>query len=246
MQRYFVKNENIEEDAIRITGTDSHHIKNVMRMKLNSKVYVCDEDENVYLSEIKEFTNDEVRLVKLEKITTVVELDCEVTIAMGLTKKDKLEEVVKKITELGASGFFSVTMERSNIKGSVLNNLKLDRLMMISKEASEQSHRTRLVKISDNIKFSIFLERAKEYDILLYAYEESGRLKNSYFKEIVKDFKDKKILVLVGPEGGISPKEVELLNKTGFKAIGLGPRILRCETAPIYIMSAISYERELV
>ena len=79
----------------------------------------------------------------------------------------------------------------------------------------------------------------------LFAYEEAGRNNVHNLKEMILKSKNKKIVVLVGPEGGISDKEVKLLEDNGFISVGLGPRILRTETAPLYVMSAISYELEL-
>lgn len=245
MQRYFIRNNQISNNTIIILDNDVHHIKNVMRMKEESQVYVCDEDEHVYLCEIIKILEKEVILNIINKIEKKVEMDVLVTIAFGLTKREKQEEVLRRITELGASGFVNVEMERSVVKVKEVKNSKLERMNLIVKEASEQSHRSKLMKVFDVKSFKDFLEFSKEYDLKLYAYEEAGRSNNYSFKNILKDFKGKSLIVLVGPEGGISQKEVELLEKNNFQAIGLGPRILRCETAPLYVMSAISYELEL-
>lgn len=245
MQRYFIKNNQIVRNKVIINDGDYHHIKNVMRMKEKERIFVCDEDENVYLSEIEIINNKEVILNILLKIEDQVELEVDVTIAFGLAKRDKQEEVARKITELGASGFIPVEMERSVVRLSHQKESKLERLKLIVKEAAEQSHRCKMMKVSDAISFTELLKVSQDYDLLLYAYEEEGRRHNYQFKQLLQNFHGKRILVLVGPEGGISPQEVEILNQNGFLAIGLGPRILRCETAPLYIMSAISYELEL-
>jgi len=245
MQRYFIKNEQISNNTIIIIGNDYHHIKNVMRMKEKSKIYVCDENQKVYLCEIFSILDDSVLLNIIEEINEEVELAVNVTIAFGLTKRDKQEEVLRRITELGASGFFSVTMERSVVK--VKENKassKLERMKTIVKEASEQSHRSKLLVVEDVHSFKEFINKSDSYDLKLYAYEEV-RQNNFSFKDIIRSFKGKSIIILVGPEGGISEKEVKILVENDFKAIGLGPRILRCETAPLYVMSAISYELEL-
>lgn len=245
MQRYFIKNNQIIRNNVVITDGDYHHIKNVMRMKEKDQIFVCDEDENVYLSEIAIINNQEIILNILLKIEDQVELEVDVTIAFGLTRRDKQEEVARKITELGASEFIPVELERSVVKLSHQKESKLERLKLIVKEAAEQSHRCKMMKVNEAISFNDFLKMSNEYDLLLYAYEEEGRRYNYQFKQLLQNFHGRRILVLVGPEGGIGPKEVEMLNQNGFLAIGLGPRILRCETAPLYIMSAISYELEL-
>ena len=244
MQRYFVNNSQITDSIVSITGGDFHHIKNVMRMKYGEKVYVVNEDKEVYLCALDLLTQDTARFNILEKLDYNVELPINVTMCYGLVRREKTEEVVKHITELGCSGFIQVEMARSVVRLKENANNKTERLRLISKEASEQCHRNKLMKVYDPIKFKQIFDFSKDYDLCLYAYEESGRENNFTFKKYLKDGY-KNILILVGPEGGFDLNEVEKLNQAGFKAIGLGPRILRSETAPLYIMSAISYEMEI-
>ena len=115
-------------------------------------------------------------------------------------------------------------------------------MQKIAKEASEQSHRTKILEVKEAVSFKEFLKMSKDYDLCLYAYENSN--KEDSFKNLLKNKKYKNILILVGPEGGISEKEVKLLNEANFYPVTLGPRILRTQVAPLYIMSAISYEWE--
>ena len=122
-------------------------------------------------------------------------------------------------------------------------NKKVDRMNKIAKEASEQSHRTRKLVVENPIDFKNLLKLKNEYDLCLYAYEVID--KDESLKNILKQKKYQNILILVGPEGGISLKEVEMLNSVGFIPISLGPRILRTEVAPTYVMAAISYELEI-
>lgn len=246
MQRYFVDKENVDiKRKIIYIIEDYHHIKNVMRMKLNDKIYVCDNDNNVYLCVISSFNDDNVECEIIETILKKVELEVDVTIAQGLVRREKTEEVLRRITELGASGYMSVIMDRSIVKIKDSKNSKIDRYKTIVKEASEQSHRSKLMKVYETLNIRDFINFSKNYDLCLFAYEESGRKSNYDLKRYLCNFDKKSILVLVGPEGGFSENEVKVLLENNFKAIGLGPRILRTETAPLYIMSAISYEMEL-
>ncbi len=241
MQRYFINKEQIQGNIAKITGNDFHHIRNVMRMKTGTQIEIC-ADEVVYQAEIISFREGEVLLNLVEEIKENTELKRRVTIAFGLTRKEKQEEVLRRITELGADGFLTVTLERSLIK--IKKDLPLERWERIVKEASEQSRRNRLLKVYGNYSFKEFLEFSKNFDHCLFAYEEVRNEKKQNFKEILKSIFGKRILVLVGPEGGISPFEAKTLVENGFQEIGLGSRILRCETAPLYIMSAIAYETE--
>lgn len=243
MQRYFINKTQVSDNQIEITGSDFHHIKNVMRMKEGNQILVCDE-LNTYLCSINYFDNNSVFCRILEIKNENVEMPVDVTIAQGLVRREKSEEVLRRIVEIGAYGYVSVAMERSIIKLKPDKD-KSDRCRSIIKEACEQSHRSRLMNYYGVINFKEFLRFASSYDLCLFAYEESGKANDLGLAANLRKFAGKSILVLVGPEGGFSTKEVELLLKNNFKAVGLGPRILRTETAPLYIMSAISYEYEL-
>lgn len=242
MQRYFINDKALNEPFITITGEDYYHIKVVMRMKKGDKAYLCCNDIT-YLSHIDNITDDEVVFLIDEKIIEHKELPFTVCIAQGLVRKEKMEEVIDYTTEMGASTYLPVLMERSVVKyNKEKEDKKLERLNKIAKEASEQSHRTKILEVKAPVSFNEFIEYSKEYDLCLYAYEKSP--KDDSLKQILKKGNYKKIIVLIGPEGGISLKEIDLLKKAGFLPISLGPRILRTQVAPLYFMAALSYEVE--
>lgn len=242
MQRYFVKNNQVSGNSVIITGLDCHHITNVMRMKLGDKVYVCSEDSS-YIAEISSLSKEEVNLTIVEKLNEKKELDVNVTIAQGLVRREKMEEVIDYICELGATSYLPVIMKRSIIKMNKEDfNKKKDRYNLIAKEASEQSHRTKIMNIDDLVTWKEFLALSKNYDLILYAYEASRE--DDSFKQLLKSKKYNSILVLIGPEGGIDEAEVKDLKNNNFLPITLGPRILRTQVAPLYVMSAIAYELE--
>ena len=242
MQRYFVNNNvvNLNTKVVTITDGDHHHIKNVMRMRPGERVIVCTNDCLGYLCEIKSITNVTILSI-LEEIKIDTELDAYVSIAQGLVKKNKCDEVLRRLVELGCSEYFNVNMDFSVVKASDDNINYLERRRQIVKEASEQSERGKMLNLKETLKFNDFLKYADSFDIKICAYEESGRNNNQELSHLYKSLKGRKIICLVGPEGGISDKEVDLLKKNGFKFVGLGKRILRTETAPLYLMSVLSF-----
>lgn len=246
MQRYFVNNLNINKKLgfVKITDQDFHHIKNVMRMKTDQEIEVANEFGEVFLCKIDEIMQDHVIARIFKELDVDVELNVFVTIALGMVRREKTEEVLRRVAELGASGFVSVKLSRSLIKPKN-DEKKFIRMKTIAKEASEQSHRNKIMEVFPNLTFKNLIDFSKGYDLCLVAYEEAGRQNNYSFKSLIKNFKGKNILVLVGPEGGFSEQEIKTLITNQFKLIGLGPRILRVETAPLYIMAAIGYEMEL-
>ena len=242
MQRYFINQDNVALPYLYITGEDCHHIKNVMRMKISDKVYVTD-TINSWVAKIISFEDSRVILEVVETLDEHKELKVDVTIAQGLVRREKAEEVVDYITELGARYYLPVSMERSIVKVNKEQvSKKTERMQKIAKEASEQSHRTQVLEVMNPVSFKEFIELSKNYDLCLFAFENSN--KDDSFKKLLQKKNYKNILILVGPEGGISEKEVEQLKAANFYPVTLGPRILRTQVAPLYIMSAIGYEWE--
>ncbi|MFS0575271.1 16S rRNA (uracil(1498)-N(3))-methyltransferase [Sporosarcina sp. 179-K 3D1 HS] len=246
MQRYFLQNPFDNDGQATITGEDGKHIVRVMRMDVGDEV-IAVSDGAAYRSTITESLADGVVVQQQEGPLPSNEMPLSVTIACGLPKGDKLDLIVQKGTELGMSGIIPFQAERSIVKwDEKKGGKKVERLQKIAKEAAEQCHRTRIPSVSSPMTFRQLLAEASNYDVLLLADEEDAksgsphkiavRLKNVYHRQTV--------LAVFGPEGGLSRKEAETLRSAGFLPISLGPRILRTETAPLYVLSAMSYEFE--
>jgi 16S rRNA (uracil1498-N3)-methyltransferase len=249
LQRYFVDEEKAHIEAnIKITGDDVHHISRVLRMQPGNKVVCCTKDGFEALCEIAEITNDQVNCFILEWMTVNRELPVTITIASGLPKGDKLEWIIQKGTELGASSFIPFNAARSIVKLEQKKvGKKLDRWQKIAKEASEQSYRNKVPRVDEPCQFDQLLKIANDYDVKIVAYEESA--KQGEKKNLAKAFEEltegSSLLAVFGPEGGLTEQEVSKLEELGFLVCSFGPRILRTETAPLYLLSAVSYYFEL-
>lgn len=241
MQRYFIATASRAGAEIEITGGDYHHIKNVMRMRVKDRIIVCPGDGKAYFAEISGFGEKTVAARIIEEIPVDPEMRVKVTVAHGFTRSRKHEEAARRLAELGAAAYLPVRMERSVAKGE--SAAKRARLEAIAKEACEQSGRNRLLNILPPLSFVDFLDFSRDFPVKIYAYEEVGAAGG--LRKIASGLKDSPVLVLIGPEGGIAPNEARLLDEAGFTAVGLGPRILRTETAPLYVMSVLAYETEL-
>lgn len=226
MQRYFLD----KDDGI-IIGMDFNHIVKVMRMKTDDQIITC-YNKRCYISKIEVFPH-EVKYYKLNELDRF--LFPNITIVQGLPKNPKSDLVVKYQTIFGAREIILVPMKRSVIKLEN-ENTKLNRLNLIAKEAAELSHRFDIPKIFykktiKEIDFSI-------YDILLLADENE---KTIQIKDLVIDnLIYKKILVVIGPEGGITDDERTYLKEAGFISISLGNHILPTEIASLYVLSYFS------
>ncbi|MCG3089171.1 16S rRNA (uracil(1498)-N(3))-methyltransferase [Sporosarcina cyprini] len=247
MQRYFLTTPFDQNDESWIEGEDAKHISRVMRMAAGDSIIAVSENA-AYVSSILEVTTEGVRVKRNpDSLLPNREMPVSVSIACGLPKGDKLDFIVQKGTELGMTALLPFEAERSIVKWDAKKGgKKVERLQKIAKEAAEQCHRTVIPEVKEPVSFKNLLAEASRYDVLLVADEEDAksnepnriadRLKNVYHKQSV--------LVVFGPEGGISRKEAELLKSAGFLSVSLGPRILRTETAPLYVLSAMSYEFE--
>lgn len=231
MQRYFVKDNQIKDNQVLITGNDFHHMKNVMRFKVGQKVNIVTYSGKLFLTQISKFSKNDVDLTIVEELENKNDI-LNVTIAQALIKKDKFELVLQKTTELGVKKIIPLMTKNSIIKIDNYDKKKV-RYQTIVKEASEQSERNFVTEIGNLTSVQDIDFYDYDYVFTAYARQES----NSLLKEINSISKDNKVLVLVGPEGGFSNNELEYLESKS-KLISLGSTILRSETAAIYIASA--------
>ena len=238
VQRYFVEDKYFEGDFVTIENNDFHHIKNVMRLHLEDVIVVCNYSGQTFKAKIIEILKDSIVLKILEEIIRE-DNTMNLSIAQALIRKDNFELVLQKVTELGVSEFYPLETIRSIIK---IDNFakKHERYKTIAKEASEQSERTKPTVV--NQLSTIYDLPLNNYDYVLVAYAREGN-DHSLISQIRRIAKTKKVLVLIGPEGGFDDKEIEFL-KSKSKLVSLGKTILRSETAAIFVASAFRYQWE--
>jgi 16S rRNA (uracil1498-N3)-methyltransferase len=201
----------------------------------------------VYYAVIQAIDQDEVVCELQYEVKKNVELPIKVAIAQGLPKSDKFELVIQKTTELGVQELIPVTSERSIIKlDAKKEGKKLERYQKIAKEASEQSHRMKIPTIQPVMSVSELIKYSQSFTYKCLAYEATTEADEHNLSTILHEVKEgDSLLVFIGPEGGISEKELERLVDNGFTIVSLGRRILRTETAPIFLMSAVVYQLEV-
>ena len=243
MQRYFTNEQDWDGKYVYIKNEDAHHISRVMRMNIGDEIICNHPSGKAAICEIKEITKEFVKVEVMDSLDDQTELPVSVTIAQALPKGNKLEFILQKGTELGASQFLLFQGDRSIAKwDKKKSEQKLARFRKIVKEASEQCHRNLIPDIHVS-SLQTILENGSEYDIMMYAYEEEAKKKQflSLTKALLSLKPGHKTIVFIGPEGGFSEKEVELFEKYGCQAVRLGARILRTETASLYALASISY-----
>ncbi len=231
MQRYFVK-EKIDNQII-LDEQDIHHIKKVMRCKINDQIEAVHE-EKIYLCQISSL--EPLSLEIVDTYNEDREMSINLTIAISLVTEQKFDLILQKITELGVSKIIPVKTERSIVKlDKNKEEKKLQRWRTICKEASEQSHRTKIPEVSNIVTLKEL--STKEYDLkLICSLNEKTQTIDKYLNKELKN-----ILFVVGPEGGFSKQEENIMLENDFKPVTLGKRVLRVETAAIYVASIMNY-----
>lgn len=222
----FVEKENIRENIVVIDEKqDINHLKNSFRMKAGDKLRVVD-GEYEYMCKIIEVEKKEILAEIEEKIEDNYSTKCEIDIAQGLLKNDKMDLTIQKLTEVGINRIIPMITERTIVKVTE----KKSKWDVVSKEALKQCQGVKLVKITPPTKLkNIDFEN---YDLVLLPYECAEGTKITDVTR-VSEKELTKVLYLIGPEGGFAEKEVEFLMDKGVKVVSLGKRILRAETAAI-------------
>lgn len=246
MSKFFVKQEQIKNNIINVTGEDVNHIANVLRMKKDDELQLCNQEtgEN-YLATIVNISKINVECEIKEKLETSTESNVHITLFQGIPKFEKMELIIQKNTEVGVKNITPVIMERTVVKlDEKIAQKKLERWQKISEMASKQSMRDIIPTIGNIMKIKDIDET--KFDAILVAYEneDNNMLKTELNKLRVskKSNNEFNIAIVIGPEGGISEKEIENLRKKGAKFVSLGKRILRTETAGIVMAGNIMYE----
>ncbi|MGX7051557.1 RsmE family RNA methyltransferase [Leuconostoc palmae] len=243
MQRYFL-NRLIDDKIILTSDQDIFkHFGKVMRARIGSKAEFVDSNQSVFVGEVDSVSNDIISIKVVSKINTNSELPIEVTIVVSPLKNDRSDWLIQKATELGVNHIIMADMKRTVVDWHKQLAKKQARFEKIAKSAAEQSHRLMIPSI-EFVNWQTVCNMKKDTGIV--AWEESAKAgeKLAFVTQITDQ--DLKHLVLVfGPEGGLTTEELEILESNGYIAAGLGPRILRAETAPLYALSAISTLCEL-
>lgn len=246
MQKFFVEENQIENDKINITGEDVRHISNVLRMQKGEQILIGNKETlETYLTEIEYIEKEKVIIKIIEKLNEQTESNVEIDLYQGLPKADKMELIIQKTTEIGVSKIIPIEMVRCIVKLDEKDaKKKIERWKKVAEGAAKQSKRSKIPEIKNKIKIKELESIISQYDAFYVAYEEENEIT---LKKELKKLKEQgkyKIGILVGPEGGIAKEEIEKLIQYNAKIVTLGKRILRTETAPIVLVSNIIYELE--
>ena len=252
MSKFFVKTEQINNNDIVIIGDDVNHIINVLRMKTADEIQICNQDTgDNYNAEIVNYSKNEVECKIISKINETTESNVHITLFQGIPKFEKMELIIQKNTEVGIKSIVPVIMERTVVKlDEKIASKKLERWQKIAEIAAKQSMRDIIPQIGNITKLKDI--DTTEFDAVLVAYEnEEHNMLKTELQKLERKIKSNNsseqqynIAIVIGPEGGISEKELVMLAEKIAKLVSLGKRILRTETAGVVMAGNIIYELE--
>ena len=231
IQRLYIPEEIKENKTIILTNDDFHYIKNVIRLKQNDEIKIFNESCGEYLGIISQIGKKELTITPQHQLRDKnSETLNDTEIIFSSIRHTRQDILIEKITELGVKTISPIITKYTNIK-----NINLERLNTITKEACEQSNRLSKPKINQP---QTLQEKIKSFDFTkrtLVYLDERKDIQNTI--DILKNYKNKPISFLIGPEGGFSNEEFELLKTTPAISVSLGNLILRTETATIAILT---------
>lgn len=244
MNQFFVEEFQVHGSEIIIEGTDVNHIKNVLRMKPGEEIMVSNGTDKHYICSIMTISGEQVTAKIVDIDTNSTELPVKLYLFQGLPKADKMELIIQKSVELGATEIIPVAMKRCVVKlDGKKEKSKLTRWQGIAESAAKQSKRMVIPKISNVMNFKEAVAYAKSLDYNIIPYEFANGMEKS--KQIVKEIGQyKSVGIFIGPEGGFDEAEIAYAKENDMQIISLGKRILRTETAGLTALSIIMFELE--
>ena len=240
LHRFFVNTNQIETNTIKIIGKDVKHIKDVLRLREGDNIEIVSNGD-IYISEILSFNPDSIITNIIESFPGKNEATIDIILYQGIPKGDKMDYIIQKTIEIGVKEIYPIIMNRTVVKfkDKKKEANKLNRWQSISEEAAKQSKRDILPKINDIMDFKQMIGLLKGENNIIVPYEGESVLN---LKEVLNEKKDKKVHIIIGPEGGFEEDEINALREIGGQIVTLGPRILRTETAGLVVSSIVLYE----
>lgn len=236
MHRFLIEPERMNGDLAPLNEAETRHALRVLRLVSGASVQALDGCGNAWQGEL--VTDGETAAVRLLAPCDSTEAPVNVTLYMGIPKGEKLELIAQKLTELGAMRLVPVRMERCVAKIAAQEaEKKLSRIRRIAQEAQKQSGRRRELEITDPVDLPEVCRQLSTYDKTFLLWEEARGFRLTDGCEEAPGAEN--IAYIVGPEGGISHKEADLLMQAGACPVTMGPRILRAETAAVAGCAAI-------
>lgn len=240
MRRFFFDNDTLMGDSVELPKSETRHIVRALRLNVGDAIELLDGKGSVFSAIITE-SGKTVKARIVEEIVAEGSDDVPVVVCQAHLKGKKMDLVIQKCTELGVNRF--VPLWSSRCQGKISEHhgrKKLERYQRIVESACKQCYRPDLMEIDETVEFSEFIasfpDSPKVAKLLFWEEEREVSLHDSVIAADVD-----KVVLLLGPEGGLSVEEAELARSCGWQTVSLGRRILRAETAALTATSVVQF-----
>lgn len=240
MHRFFVEKENVGEDTLLLGKEESHHMLDVMRLKPGTLIEAFDGDGGAYIAEFTDKVSGMAQCV-IKEATVHEKPANDILIGVAVTKGEKFEYALQKLTELGVMKIVPM-LTKNTVRQGLSDNAR-KRWERIVREAVRQSRSYWLPEFCPVMEFDAAVCELAAASVKLIAHEKEGE--NS-MRSAYAQYSSGEIALLVGPEGGFTQNEVETAEQSGFRSVSLGRRILRSETASVAMATVAAYENGLL
>jgi 16S rRNA (uracil1498-N3)-methyltransferase len=240
MRRFYLAREEIAKDMPAIGGDDARHIVQVLRLSAGDIIGLFDGSGVECEARIVSTANRRVTVSVIRRSCPSSESPVKITVVQGLLKDKKMDGLIRQLSEMGATRFLPLRARRS-VPVPDIQRLsgRITRWEKIAIEAAKQCGRSRILQITEPLSLDEVLALCSQDDLKLVFWEKErqplGRIALDPARSI------QKLIILLGPEGGWDPAEVEQARACGFVTIGMGPRILRAETAAVAACALVQY-----
>jgi len=245
MTHFFIRPDQFASGLVNLEADDAHHLRVVLHAQPGQKIAVLDNSGREWPATLLEMGKTKAVARLGEPFSPPTEPSVKITVAQALPKvTDKMEQVLQRGTEIGASGFWAFASERSltHLEGE-RHTKREGRWQAIIKTAAEQAHRAILPTLRVEGGFADVVAAAGDFDLALLAYE--GERETTLKAALsAAPTPPVHLLVIIGPESGLTDGEVKAARRAGIKPVSLGPRILRTETAAMVMVSQLLFALE--
>lgn len=244
MHRIFIDQEALKGDGgcLRVLGAEAHHMKNVLRMRPGDVFIACDGAHTDYTCTVVDLTKDSLTATITSASQNASKKNYTLTLCQAMPKGAKIDTVLQKATEIGADAINIFFSARTDVRYDETQQQKrLIRYNRIVEEAAKQCGAGSLPAVRIYKDFDGLLRALNPKAHIILAYEEE---KTTTFKSVLRGDSSAEIVFIIGPEGGFAPEEVHRAKEAGADIVSLGKRILRTETAGMFMLACCVYEKQ--
>ncbi len=237
LSRFFVEGLHAAGDTVALEGADARKIRTVLRLRTGDSIEIIDSAGAAFRAAV-EHDGDRVRAKLVERLAVPEASALEISVAQSVPKGQKMDFVIEKLVELGVNAIIPLHSERSIGQAAPQ---KVERWRRIAKAAAAQSGRTAVPLVQDAVQLPALLELFGKFERVLFAWESAPRVP---LQRQLAELRARRILLIIGPEGGFSHAEAEAARNAGAQIVWLGPRVLRTETAGLVLTAILNYVAE--